>query len=498
MKVDLEANRLFPPIAVPTDKALGIERFIITYLSRHWSSKTTGKLIKPAKFHRDLYYFVSNPEKYPLAILVAPRGFSKSVITMFFGPLYHALVTRKYEEILIIGASQDLADKWLGKMKHELTNNEKILRDFGELSTEGTSGGKWATDEIKLANGVSIVSRGRGSKIRGLHPQYIAIDDIEGDEGALSQTECDKIDRWIKAAIIPMQLEEGAVLHWDGTFLAPDSVLHKAYWGKSEGFGEEWFRYKKEAFGKDGHSIWAERFSDNWLEFKRRVMGNSIFSAEYMNEPISSLNPVVRREWIRYYKSEELPQFMYKVLAIDPAISESESADKTAMCVIGGDNTTNNPSEKYFVLDADQDYWDINSTVRRTFDMYKAYAPDLIVVEKVGYQEALIQTLERECRDRGIWLPIEARIPDRDKGRRLKGVSPMIESGNVMFRNTQDDLIDQLIRFPAGKGSAVDDLMDAFVYALTEFKDYWAYVQEENYKNTHEDKTEYAIPQLAY
>ena len=495
MKPNLEANRLFPPINVPQNKALGIENFILTYLRRHWCSKTTGKIIKPAKFHRDLYYFVSNPEKYPLAILVAPRGFSKSVVTMFFGPLYHALVTRKYEEILLVGASQDLADKWLGKIKHELTNNEKILRDFGELSTDGMNGGKWATDEIKLANGITIYSRGRGSKVRGLHPQYIVIDDIEGDEGALSQTECEKIDRWIKAAIIPMQLEEGAVLHWDGTFLAPDSVLHKAYHGRSEGFGEEWFRYKREAFNKDGKSVWPERFSESWLETKRRILGTSIFAAEYMNEPISSLNPMVRREWIRFYENAEVPKFMYKVLAIDPAISERETADKTAMCVIGGDNTTDNPSEKYFVLDADQGHWDINSTVRRMFEFYRIYAPDIVIVETVGYQKALVQTIEREARDRGIYLPIEERIPDRDKGRRLKAVSPMIEAGNVVFRNTQDELIDQLVKFP---GSAHDDLMDAFVYALTEFKDYWAYVQEETQKNTYEEKTEHAIPQLAY
>jgi hypothetical protein len=50
-----------------------------------------------------------------------------------------------------------------------------------------------------------------------------------------------------------------------------------------------------------------------------------------MNIPLSKENTVIKEDWIRYYKKEEIDsiQFDKIVMAVDPATSEKEKADET-------------------------------------------------------------------------------------------------------------------------------------------------------------------------
>lgn len=486
------SNQRFPPIRFDTEavegvvrrKPLGIERFFAMYFSHDLKDKSTGREVRGARMHADIAYVISNPRSYPYAIIVAPRGSAKSTYTTKIGPLYHAIVTKQFQEILLIGATEELAEGRLADIKSELVNNEILINGnsdenipgFGDLSTQSWPDKKWAAGQIELPDGIKIWARGRGGSMRGIHPQYIIIDDIEGDEGVLSPTECAKIERWIKQTVIPMQIDEVACLHWDGTFLGPDSVLYNAYNGK--GWSQNWFRMKYGAFDSKGHSYWPDRFSDEWLVKKREDMGAMAFAAEYLNEPFSVETPIIRRDWLKFFTEAEMPPMLSRVMSIDPAISIKQKSDFTAFGIIGADNNPDLPRERYFCEHFEEAHYSFDETIRRFFDLYLKYHPEKVRIEVNAYQDALRQAIDKERRLRGIeYIPIETEASSRYTGdlyQRLATVSPLVERGQVYFRREQEDLIYQLVNFPTRK----DDLAQAFYSCLKGFQYNWTKVNE--------------------
>jgi predicted phage terminase large subunit-like protein len=483
------SNAKFPPIKFPVEEfegqrryaPLGLERFVAAYLSHDLKDKSTGKEIRGAKMHRDIAYVISNPRQYPLCMIVAPRGSAKSFYETKAGPLYHALVTRMFPEILIISASDELAADRLSEIKREIANNEVLIKGkpeegikgFGELSTQKWKNTTWNANRADLANGVTIHAKGRGSSMRGCHPQYIIIDDIEGDEGALSPTECAKITRWIKNTVMPMQIDEIACLLWDGTFLGPEAVLYNAYHGI--GWSGNFFRMKYGAFDKNGHSYWPERFPDEWLARKKEDLGSMGFAAEYLNEPFSIETPIIRREWLKYFTDSDVPPQTMKIMSIDPAISMKKLADKTAFGVMAA-----NPfKEQYFGLHFEHEHYSFDATIRRFFDLYKIYHPEQIRIEAVAYQDALRQQIVKEASNRGIsYLPIVKEQSNRytgDLAARLKTVSPAVERGQVYLRKEDNDLILQMVNFPA----AHDDLVQSFYSCMKGFEGQWRGLNED-------------------
>lgn len=504
-------NENFPEIKVPPIEIipgsngepaevkglLPIEHFVGRYL-RHCLVDRFGNPVQTPHFHREAYYLFSHPEEYQKVIWVAPRGFAKSTINQFFVTLYHAVVTKKYGEQLLIGAVQGLAERWLAKIKAELTNNDKLIRDFGELSTEKSKSGKWAADEIHLSNGEIIVARGVGGSMRGLHPRRLAPDDLESDELARSQAQVEKTEDWLRGTVIPMQREEGGVTSWTGTFIDEDSVLRRAFYGK--GWDDSWYRIiHSAAVGEDGkpawpgESIWPEAFSYEFLQKRAREITLRIFMAEYMNMPISGVNPIFRREWIEYYEEEDLPKFMMKIVTVDPAISIKETSDESAIVVLGVDMSPDAPTETIYILDVDHGHWDTNTLVRRIMEMYRRHKAKYVVLETISFQQALVPALQREARDQQYFMEIAEVKPFKDKVTRAKSVSHLLEQGHVKFRKEQSDLIDQMLAFP--KKGMGNDMVDAIVHGLQDLVDNWQRV-DDYYGETEDDDV--AIDVLGY
>ena len=73
---------------------------------------------------------------------------------------------------------------------------------------------------------------------------------------------------------------------------------------------------------------------------------------------------------------------------------------------------------------------------------------------------------------------------DKDKMRRLQGVTHMIEQGTLFVNRRMTKLIDEMRYFPATRH---DDLLDALVYALTIIK-----------MNPYAQRTETRLPEQKY
>jgi len=479
---------------------LGIEKFVGTYF-KHRLRTRKGRLIQSPFFHRELYYLHEYAEKYkvidgePSIIWVCPRGFGKSIIN-FFSVIYDAVLTRRYGEQLLIGSNQPLSERWLNIIKTELTTNEAIIADFGNLCSEGDKDGKWTNDEIKLRNGERIYAKGYGSAMRGLHPAKIIMDDIENDEQVLSPVQIEKMEDWIKGTVINMQNDEDSVMFWTGTFLERDSVLQKAYEGR--GWDNSWFRIKHEAEWteeaeedhkyvskhhpyKVGDSVWPQKYSIGWLRAREKKIGSSKYLAEFMNDPKAKDLAIFNKEYLRYYEPEDLPKLMRSIVVIDPAAKTKEINCESAIVVLGVD-AGRHPLPDIFVLEEDAGHWDEATIIRKAINYYIKWRADYVGIEEVNFSTYLLNAVEMESARKGIFLPVEAKKPrSKDKVTRAKSVRPLFERGHVKFLRTQTGLIDQLINFP--RKGVLKDKVDAFVYGLQDFARHWEDVDYVNRKS---------------
>ncbi len=123
----------------------------------------------------------------------APRGSAKTTCCAVWYPLWRIcfksfqLAEGVPEEkfILIISRNQTMAKGILENLKR-LTENENIVRDFGNLS-----GRVWKKDECETANGVAVRVLGRkqsprGALVAGKRPSLVVVDDLEDPKRCLN------------------------------------------------------------------------------------------------------------------------------------------------------------------------------------------------------------------------------------------------------------------------------------------------------------------------
>lgn len=85
--------------------------------------------------------------------------------------------------MVVVGKSEENADRLLGDIQAEFEYNQRLIADFGQQKNDGG----WQEGEFKTKSGVKFLACGRGQSPRGLRdrearPDYIVIDDIDDDQ----------------------------------------------------------------------------------------------------------------------------------------------------------------------------------------------------------------------------------------------------------------------------------------------------------------------------
>lgn len=160
-----------------------------------------------------------------------------------------------------------------------------------------------------------------------------------------------------------------------------------------------------------------------------------------------------------YYEPHEIEGIPFqKMMFIDPAISKKNTADYTAIVVIGIDRRNN----WMYVLDVWRARVHPSELIDKIFEMYIQHRPDRVGIETVGFQKALALELEKQMLDKNLFFPLdkvgnmgekEGRIRSNLAGR--YGTNTVIHPKRHPFIK---DLESELLKFPAGKH---DDMIDA-------------------------------------
>jgi len=416
-----------------------------------------------------------------------PRHFIKTTL-MQVGMLWFMLEAprsgrfdpSKYttDHLRYITGTESLAAEKLAWVWEQLRGNPRILSVYGDQ----LRGQKCTETEARLRNGIWIKGGGFKSRHRGGHPYMMVPDDVEDREDVDSDTGREgAVSLWNRT--ISGMMGPGRPTFMVGNFIHPLSLFKKIW----QIHAETSVAYKALNRDEKGEyfSLWPEKFPVDWLKDKRREIGTEAFETEWQNNPTVSSKSPVRAEWIQWYDSANKAYFKpgwWKKLKIvtwlDPAITENEASDYSAIVTVGCTMPTDGTDPIFLVLDARRGKWgdpeQILEQVEIPVRQYRAARPEALV-EDIAFQKtfATINKFMNEKRNEPMTLYTEdPRNWGLKKRQRLMRVAHLFREGRVFFDKsdpTQFAMSDELAMFGSDDH---DDLADAISCSLNKLLDF--------------------------
>lgn len=193
------------------------------------------------------------------------------------------------------------------------------------------------------------------------------------------------------------------------------------------------------------------RIPSEFIEEEMRERGSAWVSQEYECQFIAAGSTRIQRSWLKY--EDHVPRDLDIAMGVDLAISEKETADYTAACIMGRDR-----DGLIHVLDIQR----LRGSFSQQIDFIKQLAakwqPAIIGIEDVAYQKALIQQLAAQTA-----LNVWGIKPISDKVSRFAPLEARYELGQVYHLQGLPLVFEaELLSFPVAEH---DDQVDALAYA---------------------------------
>jgi len=389
--------------------------------------------------------------------MIGFRGCAKSTLASLAFPIWAALEHPElYPFIILLADTRGQASINAASIQYELKNNDLILRDYGHLKyrkiddprPEPTleSDEDWQAMNCVLDNGVRILSRSRGQKVRGLkhrqhRPSLVIGDDVEGLDWVRTQENRDKSDRWYRGDVLPSIDEHGRAVVI-GNWLHTDGLMARL---KNTGI----FRVLEFPLLRDGDGTEIERCTwkakyptQEAIDQKRQELGDIGFRREMLLQVVPEEGQDVLPEDITYYDDPPFDDGNHLAHGVDLAISTKESADYTA--IVSGEVTWTNGQLEIYIQPNPvlrrmgfHETMDSMDNIRHSSKMSSEF-----FVESVAYQAAAIEEMERRA------FAVTAMHPIKDKRARLRVAARYIKNGTVKFPRTGCEmLLNQLLGF---------------------------------------------------
>lgn len=484
-----------------------IEGFVAGFLIKRFDKPTPIP-----EFHRELWRLFCSPERYVAA--AAPRGHAKSTAITHSYTLANVLF-RVRRFVILVSDTETQAIQFLNDIKMELSDNQELIQLF-QIDKFIKFTESDVIVQFKDGTQFRILAKGseqslRGMKWAGKRPDLIVCDDMENDELVMNKERREKFMRWIYGALIPALSPDG-VMRVVGTVLHLDSFLESLLpkpWQRDTVREElkDWTKNKKAAWKavrwrahNDDFSaiLWPSRFPKETLEKIRQDYTErgipDVYSQEYLNYPLDPTKAYFRQaDFIPLSKErrDEILEGRRPVtyyVGIDPAISESERADYTAVIVVAMD-----AERKLYMLDGIRERLDGREQVDLIIALQKRYNPEFIAIEKEKITKAIGPFLREEMFKTNIFPTIVEIQPSKDLETRGRSWQGRMRVGGVSFDKGADwypNYEAELTTFPRGirddyvAASAVLGLaLDKMIEAPTA-RELWDEQWEDEYKRT--------------
>lgn len=416
----------------------------------------------------------------PKVAIAAPRRHAKSTaITLAY--VLACVLFRNRNYVLIVSDTITQATQFLGDIKKELLDNEKIKELFNIKEFI-----KDTEDDVIVecidGHQFRISAKGSEQKMRGLkwnnkRPNLIICDDMENDEIVMNPERRQKFKRWFYGALVP-SLAVGGLIRIVGTILHEDSLLNNlmprdyqsdtivtALKNWSTDKRKAWKSIKYRAHTDDFDQIlWPERYTPEWFKKEKEdyhAMGlPDVYSQEYLNIPIDESVAYFKRHDFLGMSAEDKKLPMHYYVAADLAISKAETADYSVFIIAGVDE-----NRILHIKNIIRERLDGREIVDTILDLHKVYEPELFGIEEMQVSKAIGPFLREEAIRTGIYpnlLPLKHQ--GKDKISRARSIQGRMRANAVKFDKSAywyAAFEDELCKFPRGTR---DDQVDAFAY----------------------------------
>lgn len=400
----------------------------------------------------------------------------------------HCICYNKKKNIGWVAHDLKKSTKQVMSIASELKGNKRILKDFGNLFWEGSIERKKTSksktfSEFTSTNGVNVRAISTQISTRGdVHDQYrpdfYVIDDIENLKTARSIQMTKNIIEFLEellrgvsvdcdTLIVSNRVAKNGVVAWLEKRLDenPNAIIHEVPLENEK--GEIAWPSK---FVKTIEQ--AKRINDKEPNQKKHVksieqlkhdLGSHGYNREMLLNPIDFTMQPFKLEWIKRLPCPDLDT-MDLIIAVDPAISEKQSADFFAVCVAGRHKTTG----RIYVFRIYKTKCGITEQVPLMVNFHLKYGAKQRI-ETVQFQKALAQLIQAEKKN-GHYIEVEEYKPVQDKLLRAHAIAPFVERQDVVFCEGKeiDDFLDNFVDFPHTKDGHDDDV-DACMSAIEHF-----------------------------
>ena len=422
---------------------------------------------------------ISALEDFTIELLeiIGFRGSSKSVWGSLIFPIWLALeFPDEFAFIIPIASTLSQSVANMDAIRTELEENVLLRQDYGKIDLYGPidsaptleSAEDWQKQNILLSNGVRIMGRTVGQKVRGIRhrqfrPRAIIGDDIESLEDVDQRENRDKTERYILGEVLPAMDERKRKFVIIGNYLHNDAIMQRLKSKMQKVL--EFPLVKDDAEGSVTQEIdrctWKAKYpTQEAINAKKKEMGEVAWQREMCLKVVAEEGQVITPADIHYY--DEIPEQAavgIQAHGVDLAISTEASADFTA--VISGivyRFARNMPANLCVMPGVVNRRMDFKSTIETLEDLKNTGGTHLFFVENVNYQQVAIETLQRKQ------IPVTGVRPVADKLARLRVAAQFIKDGTVKFPRTGCELLlTQLYGFGVENH---DDMVDALVYLI--------------------------------
>jgi len=396
---------------------------------------------KVLPFHREMLEFQLRNKK---TLILNFRGSGKTTICTISKAL-HSLVCNPNIRILLVSKTFTNAMAFLREIKSHIESNERFIEIFGNLVGDK----KWDESEITIRTRkipykeATITTIGVEGTVESKHYDMIIIDDMVTEKNSFTAHNREKLATWYYKELLPCLLPDGE-LHIIGNRFHPEDLYGKFI---ENDFKDCHLIFQAE---KDGKALWPEMYPISWLKKKKEEMGLANYLAQYQNDcSIIDGEVFTLRSCQRIFS---VPKNLNYYMGIDLAISLKNYADYFAIVIIGKDE------DKYYVVDHWKGKINFHVQTEKIIQYYKKWDCVRAAIEVNSYQKAQYQNLKK-YHDIEL-LPVFQKY---DKMSRMLRLSTKFEAGKVFFLPGNEDVIEEVTKFPKAKN---DDLLDALELAI--------------------------------
>lgn len=405
---------------------------------------------QPAEHHRwiaDALERVESGEIKRLMIFAPPRHTKSELASRRFPAWY--LGKNPEKQIITTTYAAEFAQDF-GRDVREIVQGEEFARLFHvKLAADSTSRGRWHTEQggVYFAVGVGGPITGRGAHLA------LIDDPLKNRQDAESQVMRDSVWHWYTSTLRTRLMPGGAIVvivtRWH------EDDLCGRLLAAQETTGEKWHVISLAALRvEDGQekALWPEWYPLEELKRIQGAIGPRDWLSLYQQTPTTEQGEYFRREWIKYYT--DLPERLTIYMSGDFAVTDA-GGDFTEIAVWGVDSMNNVYALDWWHGQASADVW-IAALMARV----KRFKPLWFVGEGGPIRRSIEPFLRKEMERLLTYVATEWLPSSGDKAAMARSFQALCSVGKVHFPRTEwaERVIDQLLRFPAGR---YDDAVDA-------------------------------------